>query len=219
MNPEPKKILIIDDHPVFRLGLRELINQEKGLKVCKEVDHPAGVMPAIAAASPDMVLMDLSLEYADDGLDLIVEIREHFKTLPILVISMYDESRYAKKSIQMGANGYITKQEALESVTTAIDVILNGNIYVSRNIMDEILKNVHHAESGSNNISNVLTERELEVFCLIGQGKTTREIADALCLSPKTIGTYKERIKEKLSIKNSSELIKTAVAWQMGHEL
>jgi len=128
---------------------------------------------------------------------------------------MYDESRYAEKSIRAGANGYIMKQEALESVTKAIQFILNGNIYISQNIMSDILTDSIHSETESNSISALLTEREIEVFGLIGKGKTTNEIAEKLCISPKTIGTYRERIKEKLSIKHSSELIKTAVAWRI----
>lgn len=215
MNRDRKKIVIIDDHPIFRLGLKELIDQEEDLQVCGEVEKPAEALKMIADVSPDMILIDLALEQEDDGLDLISQIREQFDTLPLLVISMYDESRYAEKAIRAGANGYIMKQEALESVIKAIQVILNGNIYISRNIMHDILTDNIHPESKSNSISNLLTEREIEVFCLIGKGKSTNEIADELYLSPKTIGTYRERIKEKLSIKHSSELIKTAVAWMI----
>jgi DNA-binding NarL/FixJ family response regulator len=131
---------------------------------------------------------------------------------------MYSESLYAKKAIRLGANGYITKQEALESVTEAIQVILNGNIYISLNIMNDILMDSNDSSPKSDGISDVLTEREIEVFHLVSKGKTTKEIAHELCLSPKTIGTYRERIKEKLSIKHSSELIKTAVAWRLKQE-
>lgn len=215
MSKNKKRILIIDDHPIFRLGLKELINQENDLQVCGEVEKPAEALSTIANVTPDMILIDLALEQEDDGLELIAQIRKQFDTLPMLVISMYDESRYAEKAMRAGANGYITKQEALESVTKAIQVILNGNIYISRNIMKDILTESNQPESKSNAISNLLTEREIEVFCQIGKGKNTKEIADALCLSPKTIGTYRERIKEKLSIKHSSELIKTAVAWMI----
>lgn len=215
MSMGKKRILIIDDHPIFRLGLKELINQENDLQVCGEIEKPTEALSTIAELSPNMILVDLSLEQEDDGLELIAQIREQFETLPLLVISMYDESRYAEKAIRAGANGYITKQEALESVTKAIEVILNGNIYISRNIMNDILTENIHPESKSDSISNLLTEREMEVFCHIGKGKNTKEIANALCISPKTIGTYRERIKEKLSIKHSSELIKTAVAWMI----
>jgi DNA-binding NarL/FixJ family response regulator len=215
MSVDRKKILIIDDHPIFRLGLKELINQESDLQVCGEVEEPAKALRKIEDLSPDMVLIDLALEQEDDGLDLVTQIREQYDTLPLLVISMYDESRYAEKSIRAGANGYIMKQEALESVTKAIQFILNGNIYISQNIMSDILTDSIHSETESNSISALLTEREIEVFGLIGKGKTTNEIAEKLCISPKTIGTYRERIKEKLSIKHSSELIKTAVAWRI----
>jgi DNA-binding NarL/FixJ family response regulator len=215
MSMAKKRILIIDDHPIFRFGLKELINQENDLQVCGEVETPTEALSTITDVSPDIVLIDLALEQEDDGLDLILQIREQFDTLPLLVISMYDESRYAEKAIRAGANGYIMKQEALNSVIKAIQVILNGNIYISRNIMDDILTDRIHPESKSNSISNLLTEREMEVFYLIGKGKTTNEIADALFISPKTIGTYRERIKEKLSIKHSSELIKKAVTWMI----
>ena len=161
--------------------------------------------------SPNIILIDLALEKADDGLGLITQIRSSYNTLPLLVISMYEESRYAKKAIKAGANGYIMKQEASESVTKAIKFILNGNIYISRSIMNDILSDNSHSDSESNTISDLLTDRELEVFNLIGKGKTTNEIAVKLYLSPKTIGTYRERIKEKLAIRHSSELIKTCI--------
>jgi DNA-binding NarL/FixJ family response regulator len=212
---DKKRILIIDDHPIFRLGLKELINQEDGLQVCGEVQKPGEALDTIAAVSPDMILIDLALEQEDDGLDLIAQIREKFDALPLMVISMYDESRYAAKSIRAGASGYIMKQEALESVTKAIQVILNGNIYISSSIMDDLLADSIHPKTKSDAISKSLTEREIDVFCLIGKGRSTNEIADELCISPKTVGTYRERIKEKLSIKHSSELIKTAVAWMI----
>ena len=218
MNVAKKKVLIIDDHPIFRLGLKELINQEDDLIVCGEVEGPAKALSTIVEVLPDIILLDLALEKEDDGLELILQIREQFETLPLLVISMYDESRYAEKAIRAGANGYIMKQEALESVAKAIQVILSGNIYITRNIMTNILTESMHPESESNGISTLLTEREIEVFSLIGKGKATKEIADLLYLSPKTIGTYRERIKEKLSIKHSSELIKTAVAWRINQE-
>jgi DNA-binding NarL/FixJ family response regulator len=218
MSMDRKRILIIDDHPIFRLGLKELINQENDLQVCGEVEKPTEALSTIADVLPDMILIDLALEQEDDGLELITQIREQFDTLPLLVISMYDESRYAEKAIRAGANGYIMKQEALKSVIKAIQVILNGNIYISRNIMNDILTDSIYPESKSNSISNLLTEREMEVFYLIGKGKTTNEIANALYISPKTIGTYRERIKEKLSIKHSSELIKTAVAWMINQK-
>jgi DNA-binding NarL/FixJ family response regulator len=214
---DQKRILIIDDHPVFRLGLKELINQENDLHVCGEVDTPAEALNTIVEVSPDLVLIDLALEQEDDGLELIACIREQFGSLPMLVLSMYDESRYAKQAIKAGANGYIEKEEAIESVTKAIQAILNGKIYVSQQIMNDILID-NNADSESNSIPNLLTEREIEVFCLIGKGNTTNEIADTLCLSPKTIGTYRERIKEKLSIKHSSELIKTAVTWSVNQK-
>lgn len=218
MDMDRKRILIIDDHPIFRLGLKELIDQESDLQICGEVEKAAEALSMIADISPDMVLIDLALEQEDDGLRLISQIREQFEALPMLVISMYDESRYAKEAIRAGANGYIMKQEAVESVIKAIQVILNGNIFVSRYIMDDILADSNHPESKSNSISNLLTEREIEVFYLIAKGKTTKEIADVLCLSPKTIGTYRERIKEKLSIKNSAKLIKTAVTWRINQK-
>lgn len=215
MSINRKKVLIVDDHPIFRLGLKELINEEDDLQVCGEVERPSEVLGTITELSPDIVLIDLALEKADDGLYLITQIRSYFDTLPLLVISMYDESRYAKKAIKAGANGYIMKQEASDSVAKAIQIILNGHIYISRPAMDDILTGDKHPESKSNALPDLLTEREIEVFNLIGKGKTTNEIADILYLSPKTIGTYRERIKEKLSIKHSSELIKSAVAWRI----
>lgn len=218
MNIDRKKVLIVDDHPIFRMGLKEVVNQESELEVCGEVERPDEVLSAIRDLLPDIVLIDLALEQVDDGLELIEQIRSKFEALPLLVISMYDESRYAKKAIQAGANGYIMKQEASESVSKAIQLILNGHIYIKSHIMDDILMDDKHPEPKSNGISNLLTGREIEVFGLIGEGKSTNEIADTLFLSPKTIGTYRERIKEKLLIKHSSALIKAAVDWKIDQE-
>lgn len=215
MDEMKKRVLIIDDHPIFRMGLKELINQEDDLEVCGEVEKPAKVMDCIKTLSPNIVLIDLALEQTDDGLELISRIRASHEGLPLLVISMYDESRYAKKAIKSGANGYIMKQEASDSVIKAIKTILNGHIFISHTILSDILSDKAQSDAKSNAVADMLTERELEVFGLIGRGKTTNEIADILFLSPKTIGTYRERIKEKLNIRHSSELIKRAVAWRI----
>ncbi|QTA88435.1 response regulator transcription factor [Desulfonema magnum] len=208
-----KRIIIVEDHPIFRLGLAELINQEEDLFVCGEAEDVTKAWNEIKRLSPDMVIADISLK-GRSGIELIKDISKHFSTLPILVLSMHDESLYAERALLAGAKGYIMKQEASESIVKAIRCVLNGKIYASERIMANIL-NKFVSQPGMQDKPSIdrLTDRELEVFHFIGQGLTTREIAEKLNLSKKTIGTYRERIKEKLCLKNAAELIRFAVHW------
>lgn len=206
-------ILIVDDHPVFRLGLGELIEQSGDLTVCGGADDANQAWQSINELNPDLVIVDITLK-TSDGIDLVKQINSHFKQLPVLVVSMHDESLYAERALLAGARGYIMKQEATDSIVHAIRHVLKGKIYASDDVKETIFS--RHVDPGrSEAVSAVdsLTNRELEVFRLFGKGLSTKEIAETLHLSIKTIGTYRERIKEKLSLKHISELISYAAHW------
>ncbi|MGO9139396.1 MAG: response regulator transcription factor [Syntrophales bacterium] len=207
------RIMIVEDHPIFRLGLCELINQENDLVVCGEAEDTGRAWNEIQRLKPDIVIVDISLK-GGDGFSLIKEIKRYYKNLPVLVVSMHDESRFAERSLIAGAKGYINKQETSGSIVDAIHSLLSGKIYVSEKIKEEILnKLVGRIDDYDKSPIERLTDRELEVFQLIGKGFSTNEIAGKLKLSAKTIGTYRERIKEKLNLKHTSELIRHAMLW------
>ena len=207
------RVMVVEDHPVFRIGLRELINHENDLVVCGEADDAGRASEEIQRLEPDMVIVDISLR-GRDGIDLIRDVRSHNKDLPILVLSMHDESRFAERSLLAGAKGYIMKRETSSSVVKAIRCVLCGQIYLSEKIKGEILSRfVGGAHTYNKSPVDRLTDRELEVYRLIGQGVSTNEIGEKLSLSAKTIGTYRERIKEKLNLKHASELIRHAMLW------
>ncbi len=210
---EKKKILIVEDHPIFRWGLRELINQETDMMVCAEAETVSRAWKAIGETGPDLIIADITLKDSD-GIDLVHQVMAYDRHLPVLILSMHDELLYAERAIRAGARGYIMKQEAMESVVTAVRHVLAGRIYLNENVKEHIL--IHLADRprySDQDVSELLSERELEVFRLIGRGFTTREIAVRLHLSIKTIGTYRERIKEKLRLKHANELVRCAVQW------
>ncbi|BBO80721.1 DNA-binding response regulator [Desulfosarcina ovata subsp. sediminis] len=212
MAPPPKrKILIVDDHPVFCLGMSELINKAADLTVCGSEETPSGAMKAIQRLSPDLVIVDISLKESN-GIDLIGEINARFRGLPTLVLSMYDESLYAERALMAGARGYLMKQEAIAVVVEAIHQVLQGKVYASEAVKEKVFQRlVSPHNTADTSPLDALTSRELETFRLIGQGLSTREIAERMKLSIKTIGTYRERIKEKLNLKHYTELVKAAV--------
>ena len=211
-NPKTR-IVLVEDHPVFRLGLRELINQEKDLVVCGEAEDKIKAWSEIQRLKPDMVILDLSLKDGD-GISLIKDITKTHKNIPVLVVSMHDESIFAERSLVAGAKGYINKQETSVSIIEAIHSLLRGKVFVSNKIKEDILDHlIGGADSYDKFPIERLTDRELEVFQLIGKGCSTNEIAGKLNLSAKTIGTYRERIKEKLHLKHSGELVRHALLW------
>ncbi len=214
MDGEKKnRILIVDDHPIFCLGMSELINKEKDLVVCGSEESAAGALKAIDRLKPDLVIVDISLKESD-GIDLVKEINNRFAGMPVLVLSMFDESLYAERALLAGARGYIMKQEATFLVVQALRKVLKGEIYASANVKEKAFQRfVAQPDPLKKSPIDVLTDRELEVFRLIGEGLSTREIADRLHLSVKTIGTYRENIKEKLGLKHYTQLIKMAVFW------
>jgi DNA-binding NarL/FixJ family response regulator len=209
------RVLLVDDHPIVRQGLALLIDREPDLAVCGEADDAHSIFHAITTLRPDMVILDISLS-GPDGLDVLKEIRTKTSTLPVLILSMHDESIYAERAMRAGANGYIMKQEATEKVLVAIRRILQGEVYLSDRLTSTMLQQFVRGESTGKKSPLVnLTDRELEVFRLIGEGRGTRQIAEELHLSVKTIESYQAHIKEKLALRNARELVQHAIEWTM----
>lgn len=206
-------ILIVDDHPIVRQGLALLISQEGDLEVCAEASGAGEALAAIEKHAPDLAIVDLSLKYGN-GLELIKQLKGRFPELPALVVSMHDETLYAERALRAGAKGYIMKQEATENVVSAVKRVLSGEIYVSRKMSAKLMeKFIHGRAADISSPLERLSDRELEVFQLIGRGLPTRRIAEMLHLSVKTIETHRAHIKEKLKLKNASELVQHAVHW------
>jgi len=213
-----KRILVVDDHPIIRQGLALMLNREADLVVCGEAEDATGAMLVMASARPDILIVDISLN-GPDGLDLLKNIRTTHPALPVLILSMHDESIYAERALRAGANGYIMKQEATEKVLVAIRRILNGEIYVSESIANKMLKHyITGASSLKNSSISDLSDRELEVFRLIGEGHGTRQIAEELHLSIKTVESYQAHIKDKLSLRSARELMQHAIQWNMNEK-
>jgi len=210
-----KRVLVVDDHPIVRQGLALMINREPDLVVCGEAEEAMGAMHVLASSHPDVMIVDISLT-GPDGIDLLKNIRISHPTLPVLILSMHDEMVYAERALRAGANGYIMKQEATENVLIALRRLLNGEIYVSTRIANQMLK---HYITGSGTLRNSsisdLSDRELEVFRLIGEGHGTRQIAEELHISIKTVESYQAHIKEKLSLRSARELMQRAIQWNM----
>lgn len=207
------KIMIVDDHPIFRMGMSELLNQEEDFTVCAVAEDIPGARRILEEYAPDMAIIDITLA-KDNGLDLVKEIAMSARPIPMLVLSMHDEAVWAERAIRAGARGYIMKKEASESVISALRNISSGRIHVSDNMMSLLLDKLHvNSSLQGAPTEEILTDRELEVFRLIGTGLSTREIADRMNLGVKTIGTYRDRIKQKLCIKGGAELTRRAVLW------
>jgi DNA-binding NarL/FixJ family response regulator len=213
-----KTVFVVDDHPIVRQGLALLINQEADLAVCGEAEEMHSALAAIQTARPDILIVDISLN-GPDGLELLKNIRILSPRLPVLILSMHDESIYAERALRAGANGYIMKQEATEKVLVALRRILSGEIYVSDRIANSMLRHyVRGANASEHSSISDLTDRELEVFRLIGEGQGTRQIAEALHLSVKTVESYQAHIKEKLSLRSARELVQYAVQWNVSEK-
>ena len=207
------KIIIVDDHPIVREGLADLINKERDLVVCGQAEDAPGAMKAIETLKPDMVTVDISLKETS-GLELIKDIKAQYPGLPVLALSMHKESLYAERALHAGAKGYITKQEATKKVVMAIRKVLGGKLYLSDVMSEKLLHKLvgGEADVGASGVER-LTDRELEVFTLLGQGKGTRQISEQLHVSVKTVETYRSRIKEKLHLTSASELLQHAFQW------
>ena len=207
------RILLVDDHPLVRERLVEIINRETDLIVCGEAEDRHEAIAAIPAKRPDLAIIDLTLKNSD-GLELIKDIRSRWPKLRMLVVSMHDESLYAERVIRSGALGYITKQEATRNILAAIRRVLEGTIYLNEKIASHIISRLTaHGSAVAATPTELLSDRELQVFDMTGQGINTSEIADRLHVAIKTIETYRARIREKLKLKNASELLQSAISW------
>ena len=211
--PEAKRIVIVDDHPLFRKGLEQLIHSEDGFAVCGEANNAPEAMDVIRNLNPDLAIVDLSLPGAN-GIELIKNIRAEFSKLPILVLSMHDESLYALRALRAGAEGYVMKHEAMTNVIQAIREVFNGRPYLSPAMAAQVItKFAHRQAEGEGDAVERLSDRELEVLELIGKGNDVRQIAKVLHLSPKTVETHRSHIKDKLDLKNSREVARFALQW------
>ena len=208
-----KRILIVDDHPILRKGLSLLINQESDLRVTGEAEDAKRAIELIDSMDPAMVIVDISLP-GIDGIELIKNIKLKYGNLPTLVISMHDELIFAERALRAGARGYIMKQEAVDKVLIAIRRVLDGQIFVSERIATKMLEQFVDSETKTSNTPiDLLSNRELTVFQLIGQGFGTRQIAEKLHLSVKTVESYRSHIKDKLKLENGTALLKYAIQW------
>lgn len=207
------KILIVDDHPILRLGLTSLINSEQELTVCAEADSCESALRAIKNYDPDLVLVDLALKNSD-GLELIKKMKIRHPKIPSLVLSMQDEAVYAERALRAGACGFISKSQIDGNVLLAVHQVLKGTIYMSENLAMKLAsKFVDRGVAASESPLDVLSDRELQVYGLVGQGRSTRQIAKLLNLSVKTVESHREHIKHKLNFESGAELNRRATLW------
>jgi DNA-binding NarL/FixJ family response regulator len=213
-----RRILIVDDHPIVRQGLRRLMENEEDLSVCGEVETARDARTAIKDLNPDAVIVDISLKQGD-GIELVRDVRAHYATLPMLVLSMHDEAIYAERMLSAGANGYIMKQAASEQFLASLRRVLDGGIYVSEAVGSNMIQKF--ASGGSYTSANPidrLSNRELQILHMIGKGMSTRETANSLNLSIKTVESHRQRIKRKLNLNTGAQLVQYAVNWFAGRE-
>jgi DNA-binding NarL/FixJ family response regulator len=210
--PKKYRVLIVDDHPIVRRGLADLIAARPDLEVCGEAADVAEGLRLVEATRPDVVVVDLTLKDGH-GLDLIEEIKARFDRVKMLVSSMHDESLFAERALRAGASGYIGKGEPPDRIIDALHRVLRGEICLSPRMANRLLHRVASGEALEKNPIEGLSDREIQVFEMIGQGHTTKQIAQSLKLSHKTIEAHREKIKAKLELKNSSELARHATQW------
>ena len=213
-----RRVLIVDDHPIVRQGLRRIMENEEDLIVCGEAETARDARTAIKELSPDVMIADISLKQSD-GIELVRDVRAHYPQLPILVLSMHDETIYAERMLSAGANGYIMKQAASDQFLIALRRVLDGGIYVSEAVGNNMIQKF--AAGGSYISSNPidrLSNRELQILHMIGKGMSTRETAQALNLSIKTVESHRQRIKRKLNLSTGTQLVQYAVNWFTGRE-
>lgn len=217
--PEPTRrkastIVIVDDHPLVRHGLSALINNETDLAVCGEATSGKAGLKVIAQSKPDLVIVDLALEGSDDGLDLVKEMKTHYPKIPVLVLSMHPESVYAERALRAGAKGYVTKQQLEGTVLAAIRRLLGGEMYMSDALAARLATRFVGGQTREpDSPLALLSDRELQVFRLLGQGQSTRQIAHILRLSVKTVESHREHLKQKLNLATSTELARYAILW------
>lgn len=211
----PVRILIVDDHPLVRLGFAQLLSQERDLEVCGEAESAAAALALLDELEPELLVVDISLK-GTNGLELVKQVRGRRPAATVLVCSMHDEALFAERALRAGARGYIGKNEAAEELVTAVRAVLAGRRYLPPRLAARIEAAGLGAGDELPEPIAVLSDRELEVFELIGRGVGTREIAERLGLAIKTVESYRENIKQKLLIESGPELARRAVAWVLG---
>ncbi len=213
--PTPARLLLVDDHPLMRRGLTQLLSLEENLTVAGQASSCPEALAALRAQPFDLIIADVSLGGVS-GLDLLKDIKIHWPKLPVLMLSMHDETLYAERVLRAGARGYISKQASAEHLVAAIRRVLSGQIYVSEEASGRILGKLVRGDAdgeGTNSVLDLLSNRELEVFQFIGRGRGTRDIAAEMHVSVKTVETYRAHIKEKLKLRSAPELMRFAVDW------
>ncbi|HKQ40133.1 MAG TPA: response regulator transcription factor [Verrucomicrobiae bacterium] len=208
------RVLLVDDHPILRKGLAQMINMEQDLTVCGEAEEAGKAFELVGTLQPDVAVVDISLK-TGNGIELVKNVKARYPELPILVLSMHDESLYAERALRAGSLGYIMKEEATEQVLVAIRRVLKGEIFLSEKMKSRMLQQLTTGGRNKVVVSPIenLTDRELEVFRLIGEGRSTRQIAGELHLSVRTVEAYREYIKSKLNLRNATELVQHAFHW------
>jgi DNA-binding NarL/FixJ family response regulator len=206
------RLMLVDDHPLVRRGLAELISDEPHLEVCAQVASAEDALQEIDRVNPDLVIVDVTLP-GMNGVELIKRLRSRYPGIMMLVASMHDESLFAERCLRAGANGYVNKEEATDKVVDAINRVIDGHVYLSAEMTNRLLHGVIAGDVGQQSALESLTDRELEVFALIGRGLPTREIAHKLHLSVKTIETHRDHVRAKLKIGSTNELMRHAVQW------
>jgi DNA-binding NarL/FixJ family response regulator len=208
---EKFRVVLVEDHPMFREQLTHLINKEPDMCVSGEADNIRDAFMLLQSISADIVIVDLTLK-GPSGLELLKDLKARQISVPVLVLSMHDELLYAERVLRAGARGYITKNQTSNEVMTAIRKVLEGEVYLGSRIASRVLESFSAGPKTDSGVS-LLTDRELEVFELIGRGRTTREISNSLCLGISTVDTYRARIKSKLHLENTSQLSHEAIRW------
>lgn len=211
------KVLLVEDHPMFREHLGQLIDRDLGMSICGEADNIRDAMRLILETKPDIAIVDITL-HGSSGLELLKDIKAQGLDINVLVLSMHDEELYAERALRAGAKGYITKNEASAEVIEAIRCVMKGDVYASRQMTAKLLERMTQKRSNSELAGmETLADRELEVFQMLGRGKSTREIAQTLHLGESTVETYRARIKEKLQLRSAAELYLRAGQWVRDH--
>ena len=221
MNPRPpgtvtrkSRVLVVDDHPLVREGLANLINAQDDLIVCGEAEDSAQAIAGIVKARPDVALIDISLK-TESGLELVKHLRSQFPQVALIVLSMHDEALYAERALRAGARGYVMKREASKNVLASVRRVLEGGVYVSERIVNRVaLRLASSRAAPASSPVERLSDRELEIFRLLGQGRTTSQIASDLNLSLKTVQTYCARAQEKFGVTSLVELLRAALRWE-----
>jgi DNA-binding NarL/FixJ family response regulator len=212
--PRKHRIFLVDDHPLVREGLTNLINEQNDLIVCGEAEDSAGAMTEIPKTRPDVVLVDISLKN-ESGLELVKNLESQFPLVALIVLSMHDEALYAERALRAGARGYVMKRESTKSVLASIRRVMEGGVYVSERVVNSMARRFSSSSKGiENSPVERLSDRELEIFRLLGQGRTTAQIAEDLHLSLKTVQAYCARAKEKFGVSSLGELLRAAIRWE-----